>query len=153
MVIMILLLLIGMMPLSIDGMFLDCLKNHWPGVKPFNSTHIKVGWAKGDGSGFENCVESPPNIKFEKYKITLDGQSLGEQSIDTEKHSAVIKGDPCLKHDVMIELDVHNDDQGDEQWKATKTAHYNDINETESLFSNLLKEDIKHLCKVGEKFK
>ena len=152
MVIIMLLLLIGMMPLLIDGMFLDCLKNQWPGVKPFNSTYIKVGWAKGDGSGFENCVESPPNIEFEKYKITLDGQSLGEQSTDTDtdKHSAVIKGYPCLKHDVMIELNVHNDGQGDEQWKATKTPHYNDINETESLFSNLLKEGIKHLCEVVE---
>ena len=72
-------LLIGVMPLLINGRLLDCLKNHWPGVKPFNSTHIKVGWTEGDGRGFRYCDDSQQHIDFEKYEITQDGRSLGEQ--------------------------------------------------------------------------
>ena len=125
----ILLLLIGVMPLLINGRLLDCLKNHWPGVKPFNSTHIKVGWTKGDGSGFEDCVDSEKGFEFEKYEITLDGRSLGEQDSVKDEYSAVIEADPCLKHDVAIRLKVGDGDGGVEVWRTTKTAHYNNISD------------------------
>ena len=71
-------LLVGAMPLLINGYdgHLDCLKNQWPGVKPVNSTHIKVGWAIGDGSGFENCDDSEQHIYFEGYEIILHYVSI-----------------------------------------------------------------------------
>ena len=100
-------LLIGIMPLLINGIhgrYLDCLKNQWPGVKPVNSTHIKVGWTKGDGSGFENCDDSEQHIYFEDYEIILDGKSLGIQRHTRKEYSAIIKADPCLKHDVVVNL-------------------------------------------------
>ena len=139
-------LLIGVMPLLINGndRLLDCLKNHWPGVKPFNSTHIKVGWTKGDGSGFRYCDDSQRHIYFEKYEITLDGRSLGVQDSVKDEYSAVIAADPCLKHDVTIKLKVSDADQGSEVWRTTATAYYNVVDEPDSLFSNLLKESIKH---------
>jgi len=145
-------LLFGLMPLLINGDgrwgMIDCLENHWPGVKPVNSTHIKVGWSKGDGSGFENCDDSEQHIYFENYKIILDGKSLGLERHTRKEYSAVIKADPCLKHDVVVKLKVHNEELGDEVWKTTKIAHYN--NETGSLFSNLLKEGIKRMCNVDD---
>ena len=149
-------LLIGVIPLLINGndRLLNCLKNHRPGVKPFNSTHIKVGWTKGDGSGFEDCVVDPQQlIDFERYEIILDGGSLGKQVSVKGEYSAVIAADPCLKHDVAIKLKVSDGDGGHEAWKTTETAHYNDVDELDSLFSNLLKEGIKLLCKVSETIK
>ena len=97
-------LLVGAMPLLINGYdgHLDCLKNQWPGVKPVNSTHIKVGWTIGDGSGFEDCDDSEQHIYFEDYGITLDGKSLGIQRHTRKEYSSVIKADPCLKHDVAV---------------------------------------------------
>ena len=143
-------LLIGVMPLLINGndRLLNCLKNHRPGVKPFNSTHIKVGWTKGYGSGFEDCVVDPQQlIDFEKYEIILDGQSLGKQVFVKDEYPAVIAADPCLKHDVAIKLKVSDADQGSEVWRTTETAHYNNVDEPDALFSNLLKESIMRLCK------
>ena len=49
---------------------------------------------------------------------------------------------------MVVKLTVHNEESGDEVWKTTKIAHYN--NETGSLFSNLLKEGIKRPCKVED---
>ena len=75
---------------------------------------------------------------------------MGKQEHVADEYSAVIAADPCLKHDVAIKLWVYNIDQGSEVWKKTKTAHYNDGDEPEALFSNLLKEGIKRMCKVDE---
>ena len=143
-------LLIGVILSLINGIdsLLACLKNHWPGVEPFNSTHIKVGWTEGDGSGFRYCDDSQQHIDFEKYEITQDGRSLGEQDSVKEEYSAVIVADPCLKHDVAIKFRVSDAYSGREVWRSTKTAHYNNIDEPEALFSNLLKEGIKLMCKV-----
>ena len=72
-----LVLLVRVLPLLINGRLLNCLENHWPGVKPVNSTHIKVGWSRGDGSGFANCDDSHNDVYFERYEIMPDGKSLG----------------------------------------------------------------------------
>ena len=67
-----------------------------------------------------------------------------------KEYSAVIKADPCLKHDVVAKLKVNNEDSGDDVWRTTKITHYNNLDKTESLFSNLLKEGIKRMCKVDD---
>jgi len=94
-------LLIGVMPLLINGNYLDCLKKHWPGVRPVNSTHIKVSWFGRHGSGFANCDDSDEEIQIEDYEVILNEK---EQDYVKERYSAFIKADPCLKHDVSIKL-------------------------------------------------
>ena len=86
-------------------------------------------------------------FEFEKYEITLDGRSLGEQDSAKDEYSAVIEADPCLKHDVSIKIKVTYGWYW--VWRKTKTAYYNDVDEPDSLFSNLLKESLKRLCKVN----
>ena len=119
-------LLIGVMPLLINGndRYLSCLKNEWPGVKPFNLTHIEVSWS------FKNCDDSSEFIDFEHYEIKLDGQSLGRQEHVSNEYSAVIQADPCLGHDVVITLWVHNKNY-DEETQTTKKTLYNNMNATD----------------------
>ena len=112
------------------------------------STWIAQGWSKGKGRGFENCDASNQYIQFEKYEITLDGNSLGVKDYVEDEYSAVIKADPCLHHVVRIKLKVGNAYHGQEKQHTTNIAHYHKISEADSLFSNLLKEGIKRLCKV-----
>ena len=115
------------------------------------STWIAQGWSKGEGRGFENCDASNQYIQFEKYEKTLDGNSLGVKDYVEDEYSAVVKEDPCLHHVVRIKLKVGNAYHGQEKWQTTNSAHYHNISETDSLFSNLLKEGIKRLCKVDGK--
>ena len=112
------------------------------------STWIAQGWSKGEGRGFENCDASNQYIQFEKYEITLDGNSLGVKDYVEDEYSAVVKEDPCLHHVVRIKLKVGNAYHGQEKWQTTNATHHHKISEAKSLFSNLLKEGIKRLCKV-----
>ena len=54
-------------------------------------------------------------IQFEKYEITLDGNSLGVKDYVEDEYSAVVKADPCLHHVVRIKLKVGNAYHGQEK--------------------------------------
>ena len=123
----------GVLPYFINGntFTLPCLESHWPGVQHVNSTHLRVSWSKGEGSGFVNCDDSPKDICFVAYKIILNGKIVRkhEPAGCIKTHSDIIKADPCFKHDVSIKLRVVNEAQAIGKTRETKIAHYNNVNE------------------------
>jgi len=109
----------------------------FPKVTVANSTHLRVSWH----GLFSGCYKSDvlKMIAVSSHLAHQGGISAVAHPLDFEEREGFLPLDPCLEHEVYLELASHNK----QSYMMSKTVRYNDVSRPNiaSLYGGLLPDE------------